>query len=283
MATFEHHPGFTFYQRSVTEPGLFAALLRDHPAMLAVFHLAAIVSVPYSVAHPEETLAVNHRATFNLLQDAGRLKGQLFVFAGSAAEYGTEERLPLRESYATAATPRLSPYGESKYLASSTVAASLEPRGIALRCFNIYGPRQDPSSPYSGVISRFLEQGCTQQALTIHGDGQQTRDFIYVTDVVDAYLHAAGLMGTTHPAPVAAGIYNVATGESTSVLRLAQIIQELTGNHPEPIFLPERPGDIRHSCASIARLQQASGWAPRVALKDGLQRTLEWARTAARR
>jgi len=283
MASFEHHSDFAFFQRSVLESGLLTELVRSHPEMRTVFHLAAIVSVPYSVAHPEETMAVNHQASVQLLDEAHRHDFRAFVFAGSAAEYGTEGRLPLRESYATSATQHLSPYGESKFLASSAVASSLQPCGIALRCFNIYGPRQDPSSPYSGVISRFMERGCSGQALTIHGDGGQTRDFIYVADVVDAYVQVAGLMGTSSPTPVPAGIYNVATGGQTSVLELAKIIRDLTGNRQDLTFFPERPGDIRHSSATIDRLEQASGWAPRVTLTDGLQRTLAWARTSAQR
>jgi UDP-glucose 4-epimerase len=283
MAAFEHHPQFTFCERSVMEPGLLMALERSHPGIRHVFHLAAVVSVPYSVAHPEETLAVNHQATVALLLEARQLDCHTFVFAGSAAEYGTDERLPLSESYATVATHHLSPYGVSKFLASTAIAGSIQPCGIALRCFNIYGPRQDPSSPYSGVISRFMEKGCAHQALTIFGDGQQTRDFIYVADVVEAYAHAAGLTGPSSPQPVTAGVYNVATGQQTSVLELAGIIRDLTGNLQDLNFSPERPGDIRHSYAVVERLQEASGWTPQVSLREGLQETLAWARTSAQR
>jgi UDP-glucose 4-epimerase len=283
MASFERHPSFTFYERSIMESGLLTDLGRSYPEIRHVFHLAAIVSVPYSVAHSEETLAVNHQATLTLLGEARQLNFNTFVFAGSAAEYGTDARLPLRESYATATTQHLSPYGESKFLASTAVAKSIQPCGIALRCFNIYGPRQDPSSPYSGVISRFMECGCAGRALTVFGDGQQTRDFIYVADVVEAYVYAAGLTAPSNPKPVTAGVYNVATGEQTSVLELATIIRDLTGNRQDLIFSPERPGDIRHSYAVVERLKQASGWVPQVSLKEGLQQTLAWARTPAHR
>ena len=265
------------------ESGLLTALNRSHPDMRHLFHLAAIVSVPYSVAHPEETLAVNHQATVALLSEARQLNYHTFVFAGSAAEYGTDERLPLRESYATVATHHLSPYGESKFLASTAVARSIQPCGIALRCFNIYGPRQDPSSPYSGVISRFMDKGCADQAITVFGDGQQTRDFIYVADVVEAYVYAAGLTGPSSPKPVTSGVYNVATGKQTSVLELAEIIRDLTGNRQDLAFFPERPGDIRHSYAVVERLKEASGWTPQISLREGLQTTLAWARTSAQR
>jgi nucleoside-diphosphate-sugar epimerase len=280
MDSFGSHPNFSFHQRSVAEPGLIEELSHLHPGIRVVFHLAAVVSVPYSVSHPEETMAVNHLATLQLLSDARRQGFGVFVFAGSAAEYGTDIRLPLREDYAGADTYRLSPYGESKYLASCEVGSSQAPCGIALRFFNIYGPRQDPSSPYSGVISRFAEMGCRQEPLTIFGDGQQTRDFIYVSDAVDAYLHAAGIDGKTSPNPVPAGIYNVATSVPTSILELANLIREFTGDRQELTFSPERPGDIRHSVADIERLHLESGWTPRISLRDGLRQTLTWVQSS---
>jgi UDP-glucose 4-epimerase len=280
MDSFYSHPNFSFHQRSVAEPGLIEELSQLHPGMRVVFHLAAVVSVPYSVAHPEETMAINHQATLQLLSDAHQQGFGVFVFAGSAAEYGTDSRLPLREDYAGADTQHLSPYGESKYLASHAVASSQVPCGVALRFFNIYGPRQDPSSPYSGVISRFVEMGYQQEPLSIYGDGQQTRDFVYVSDAVDAYLHAAGLNGRTSPDPIAAGIYNVATSVPTSILELANLIRELTGNRQDLAFSLERPGDIRHSVADIERLHLESGWAPRVLLRDGLQQTLTWVQSS---
>jgi UDP-glucose 4-epimerase len=277
MDSFHAHPGFSFHQRSVVEPGLLTELMWRHQGIRVIFHLAAVVSVPYSLSHPDETMAVNYHATLGLLDEASQHGLDAFLFAGSAAEYGADTRLPLREDYADTTTRHLSPYGASKFQASNAVASSLKPRGIALRFFNIYGPRQDPSSPYSGVISRFLELSLRNQAISIFGDGQQTRDFIYVADAVDAYLHAAGLTGKTCPAPVPPGIYNVANGQSTSILELADFIRELTGNHHDPSFAPERPGDIRHSLADIERLQRASDWKPQISLRDGLQRTLVWA------
>lgn len=280
MDTFRSHPHFVFHERSVIEPGLVQDLAELHPGMQILFHLAAVVSVPYSVTHPQETMAVNHQGTLRLLSDAGRRGLRVFVFAGSAAEYGTDCRLPLREDYADAATQHLSPYGKSKYLASCAVASSQAPLGIALRFFNIYGPRQDPSSQYSGVISRFVEMAYRQIPLSIFGDGQQTRDFIYVADAVDAYLHAAGLHGKNSPNPIAAGICNVATGVPTSILDLANLIRELTGNRRDPAFSAERPGDIRHSVASIERLCTESGWMPRVSLRDGLLQTLTWVQSS---
>ncbi len=275
MVGFKDHPAFTFYEKTITEPSLLERLKERHPALMACFHLAAVVSVPYSVDHPEETLEVNWHATARLLDEAAGLGFEAFLFAGSAAEYGEEARLPVREDYATDQTEHPSPYGRSKYLSSQRVGSS--PIGVALRCFNIYGPRQDPRSPYSGVISRFVDLAFSKKPLTVFGDGRQTRDFIYVGDMVSAYVRAAGLDGAGPRVPN--GIYNIGTGERTSILRLAEVINELAGNGEPTQYLPERPGDIRHSVASVERFRQATGWAPEVGLKDGLCLTLDWARS----
>jgi UDP-glucose 4-epimerase len=280
MVEFLDHPRFTFYEQSIAEPGLLTALHLNHPQLRCCFHLAAIVSVPYSVAHPEETMNINAHATLGLLREAARLDFRTFVFAGSAAEYGADPRLPLQEEYASAATQHLSPYGRAKFLASCAVGASRHPLGVALRCFNIYGPRQDPSSPYSGVISRFIEAGWKNQPLTIFGDGQQTRDFVFVADVVEAYLHAAGLPSGSDLSPAPPGIYNVASSKQTTITELAQHIRVLTGNGQDLAFRPERPGDIRHSLATITKLHAATGWLPQVSLPDGLRQTLDWARSS---
>lgn len=268
-------PGFTFYEQSITEPDLLLRIRDRHPSVSICFHLAAIVSVPYSVDHPDQCHRVNHAATIALLDQSQRLGLEAFVFAGSAAEYGTESRMPLLESYATEHTVRLSPYGEDKFTGSRAVACHrMRPRGVALRCFNIFGPRQDPSSPYSGVISRFLNMALEGEPLTIFGDGHQTRDFIYVADVVSAYLSAAGL--TPSKPPPAAGIYNIGTGARVSVLRLAQTIQSLTDHRKSINFYPERAGDVRHSQANIDRFVEATGWQAEIGFEQGLQRTIEW-------
>ncbi len=265
---------FIFYERAITEVGLLNDLKTRYPSLEYCFHLAAIVSVPYSVSHPEATMDVNYRATMNLLKEAEHLKFKGFVFAGSAAEYGEENRLPLREEYATEETKHLSPYGRSKYLASGNVAMS--PCGVSLRCFNIYGPRQDPGSPYSGVISKFVNMALEKKPLTIFGDGLQTRDFIYVSDVVEAYLRAAGLCGNS--AIRGKRLYNVGTGKGTTILEVAETLNELAINHERPAFCKERRGDIRFSLASVDAFRKATGWEPRVALREGLWNTYRWAR-----
>lgn len=271
MAAFENHPDFYFYERSITEPRIFEELHRTHPNLKYCFNLAAIVSVPYSVDHAEETMAINYQAVLNLLAAARRRNFAAFVFAGSAAEYGDDQRMPLKETYAGPETRFASPYGKAKYLASRAVAEA--PGGVALRCFNIFGPRQDPISPYSGVISRFVDRSRAGEALTIFGDGRQTRDFVYVADVVEAYLAAAGLnQQTVQPSP---GVYNVGTGQSVSILGLAEVIRNLAGNGTPIEFGPERPGDIRHSCADTTAFQRAAGWQARVSLREGLKELVD--------
>ncbi len=281
MASFLGHPKFAFFERSITERGLLGDLKERYPDLSCCFHLAAIVSVPYSMEHSEETMDVNYRATVDLLEQSNRLGLDAFVFAGSAAEYGDEQRLPLREEYATEETRRLSPYGEAKFLASRAVGNG--GNGTALRFFNIYGPRQDPSSPYSGVISQFISRALRGQSLSIYGDGRQTRDFVYVSDVVEAYLAAAGLRrfppadaprGLT--APPGGRIFNVGTGSATSILDLAHTLNDLSGNREPVLFQRERPGDIRHSLASVDAFRNATGWKPEVSLQEGLRSILEW-------
>jgi UDP-glucose 4-epimerase len=273
LASLLPHPDFAFHEHSITERGLLQGLKAQYPGLDHCFQLAAVVSVPYSVEHPEATMEVNYRAAVRLLHDAEELGFRAFAFAGSAAEYGDDQRLPLLEEYATEDTEHLSPYGRAKYLASREVAAS--PCGVALRCFNIYGPRQDPGSPYSGVISRFVTMALARQPLTIFGDGRQSRDFIYVGDVVEAYLCAARLCRQGRGGE--RRLYNIGTGAGTSILKLAETLNELVGNREELTFRPERPGDIRISLASVEAFRTATGWEPRVCLREGLKRTCEWA------
>jgi UDP-glucose 4-epimerase len=212
-------------------------------------------------------MQVNQAATEALLGEAEGLGLARFVFAGSAAEYGAETRMPVLEEYAHDGTVQLSPYGRAKYLASRAVGGS--PLGVSLRFFNIYGPRQDPSSPYSGVISRFTDLARAGSPLTVHGDGSQSRDFVHVSDAVDAYLAAAGLHpGLRKPAP---GRYNVGTGRSATVLDLARLILDLAGSGQGISFSPPRAGDIPHSLAGAGKFCAATDWRPQVELLDGLR------------
>lgn len=278
MGGFRDHPLFTFYERSVTEKDLFEGIKDRHHGLTHVFHLAAVVSVPYSVEHPEETMEVNYGASMAIYEQAKEAGLRTFVFAGSAAEYGDIQRLPLKEEYADESTKHLSPYGKAKFLSSRHIERS--GWGTALRFFNIYGPRQDPKSPYSGVISRFIDFGIQGRPMTIFGDGLQTRDFIYVSDVVGAYLAVAGL-GETGEEPLP-GIFNVATGRSVTVLELARTVAELTADREPPSFGPAREGDIVHSFADVSKLEKAAGCKAVVPIKQGLAETIRWARDGER-
>ncbi len=274
MAAFADHPDFTFWARDVCAPGLVGDARSARPDLGCVFHLAAVASVPFSLAHRQKTMAVNLGATLTLHEDAWRAGLPGFVFAGSAAEYGEAAATPLAEATASLRTVHLSPYGRAKFLASARIAQS--GYGASLRCFNVYGPRQAASSPYSGVISRFVEAGVSRRRLTVFGDGGQTRDFVAVDDVVEGYLLAAGLAGPLGR-PLA-GIYNVGTGRATSLLELTGILGTLLEQEQEIVFLPPKKGDIRRSVADISKFA-AAGFQPRLTLRAGLARLVAWWRT----
>jgi UDP-glucose 4-epimerase len=232
-----------------------------------VFHQAALVSVPRSVEDPAANHSINVDGTFNLLEAARGAHVSAFIYASSAAVYGDLPGLPKTEDMPLAPA---SPYGLAKRIGEEYVdlyARLYGVPGVCLRYFNVYGPRQDPRSPYSGVISIFIERLLEGNAPTIYGDGEQTRDFIYVADVVHANLLAADAAG-------AGGIYNVCTGEATSVSALWREIQAIAGVYVKPRFAPARPGDVRHSVASYERARVALGFTPEVRLNEGLRRTL---------
>lgn len=268
MSRFYSHPEFIFINGDIRDaPRLVSPFMKD--GELKFFHLAAIVSVPYSISHPEETMEVNYEASLALLDFAERSGAQNFIFAGSAAEYGAIEKLPLSEGYADDGVMQLSPYGRAKYLASRAVSSSRI--GCSLRFFNIYGPRQDSSSPYSGVISRFVNQILHGDPITIQGDGGQTRDFVFIKDVIAAYFLASGL---TRFQPLY-GIYNVGSETSTSVLDLGRILVRMTSSSSPILYCKSRVGDIRHSLADTSRLR-GMGFSPQYSLHEGLIQLLEF-------
>ncbi|MFW5499357.1 MULTISPECIES: NAD-dependent epimerase/dehydratase family protein [unclassified Maridesulfovibrio] len=271
MESFIDHGRFSFYERSIVEAGLLEELKQAYPDLDVIFQLAAVVSVPYSVEHPELTMKVNFEANQVMLDSAKQLGISSFVFAGSAAEYGNEDRLPVKEEFAQDAE-QLSPYGVAKYKSSAYIEEI--GYGCSLRFFNIFGPRQDPTSQYSGVISRFVDFGLAGKNMVIFGDGEQTRDFLYVSDVVTAYLIAAGL-DKQGRGPLT-GIYNVGTGIGRSVRELATVVAGLTSAPQEIDFKSERPADIRHSRADVSKIS-AEGFKAEVSFEKGLARTVDWA------
>ena len=231
-----------------------------------VAHLAAIVSVERSLQDPPGTVDVNTGGTLNLLEAARQSGVRRFLFASSAAVYGDHSELPLREDLPLRP---LSPYAASKVAGEALCQAYRAAYGLStavLRFFNIYGPRQDPQSPYSGVISIFV--GRMRQGLppVIYGDGQQTRDFVYVEDVVAALIRAGEQDGAD------GAVLNVARGEETSVLRLVALLNQALGTHLEPEFAPPRAGEIRRSAGDPRRAQAVLGWQPTVGLTEGLSR-----------
>jgi len=236
-----------------------------------VLHQAAIPSVPRSVAEPVFCHRANVDATLNLLVAARDAGVRRLVFAGSSSVYGNTAVLPTHEDLPPAP---LTPYALQKlmgeqYLALFTSLYGLET--VTTRYFNVFGPRQDPSSPYSGVISLFIRALLDDRTPRIFGDGEQTRDFTYVANVVDGVLKAC------HAPGIAGRVVNVATGGRVSLNDLLRTLQALTGSKLSAEYGPARTGDIRDSQADIGRARALLGYSPTVGFQEGLARTLAWA------
>jgi UDP-glucose 4-epimerase len=236
----------------------------------SVLHQAAIPSVPRSLREPLLSHASGPTATLNLLE-AGRQAGvRRFLFAASSSAYGETAELPKREDF----LPQpLSPYAAGKLAGESYVsvyARTMGLDGVSLRYFNVFGPRQDPSSPYSGVISIFARRLSQGGRPTIYGDGTQTRDFTYVANVVRANLAALRC-----PRPLQGAVFNVGTGRRISLLDLVAAINAILGTSLAPEFQPARPGDVRDSQASLDLIREMLGYQPVVGFEEGLRRTLE--------
>jgi nucleoside-diphosphate-sugar epimerase len=235
-----------------------------------VFHQAAVVSVPLSVAQPLSSAAVNETGTLEVLEAARQAGCRRVVLASSSAVYGDDPELPKRE---TMPFSPLSPYAVQKmtgeyYAGLYTKLYDLET--ACLRYFNVFGPRQDPSSPYSGVISIFLDRAASGQAPVVYGDGEQTRDFVYVRDVVSANLRAA-----TEDA-AAGKAFNIGTGKTITINRLWQQVAELAGITRVPDYQEARHGDILHSVAAIDAARRDLGFNPEIRFEEGLARTYDW-------
>ena len=234
-----------------------------------VFHQAALPSVPRSVQDPLTSNATNVTGTLNVLlasRDAGVRR---VVFASSSSIYGADPHLPARED---AAPVPISPYATAKlacegYCRTFTEVYGLET--VALRYFNVFGPRQDPRSEYAALIPRFIAALRAGDAPTIFGDGEQSRDFTFVDDVVEANRLAMD-------APDVAGkVFNVARGERTTVNRLFEELRDIIGARVDPQYGPARPGEVRHSLADVGRARSVLRWEPGVDLREGLLRTVE--------
>jgi UDP-glucose 4-epimerase len=247
-----------------------AAVTRACRGVRAVFHEAAMVSVPQSLAEPERSFEVNALATLQLLQALREAGGERLVFAASSAAYGDTETLPKHEDMPP--NP-LSPYAAGKVAGEHLLAVwgrCFGLRTVSLRYFNIFGPGQRDDSPYTGVIAIFARALLEGRRPTIFGDGEQTRDFTYVDNVVAANL--AALERDLEPGVV----LNVGAGERISLNQLYRAMAELLGSTLEPRYEAPRAGDVRHSLASIERARALLGYRPAVDWRTGLERTLRW-------
>lgn len=256
-------------EASVTDP---EACVRACTGVTYVFHQAALPSVQRSVADPRPTHQVSATGTLNLLSAAHGAGVRRVVYAGSSSAYGDTPVLPKREDMAT--HPR-SPYAVAKLAGEHY--AQVFPRlfgleTVVLRYFNVFGPRQDPGSPYSAAIPLFIHRALRGLAPTINGDGEQTRDFTYVENVVDANFRAC-----LAPAEGVVGeVFNVGCGERVSVLRLWDGIRAILGVELDAETGPPRPGDVRDSLADLGKIRERLGYSVRVSLDEGLRRTVAW-------
>jgi len=239
-----------------------------------VLHQAAIPSVPRSVDDPVTSNRANITATLNVLDAARRAGVKRLVYAGSSSAYGDTPTLPKHEDMPTA--PK-SPYALQKLVGEQYCQMFTQLYGfetVTTRYFNVFGPRQDPGSPYSGVISLFATAIPAGREPIIYGDGEQTRDFTYIANVVDGVLRAC-------EAPQASGeVINVATGLRISLNELLRVINKLVGSNVQPIYKEPRAGDIRDSQADISKARALLGYTPHVSFEEGLKQTLEWCRRA---
>jgi nucleoside-diphosphate-sugar epimerase len=244
-------------------------LARVLPGVEVVFHQGAVASVPRSVAEPERTNDVNLTGTLRVLEASRQAGVRRVLFAASSAVYGDTPVLPKVE---TMAPCPLSPYALQKYAGErycQLFHALYGLETVALRYFNVYGPRQDPNSEYAAVIPRFARACLAGEAPLVFGDGEQTRDFTFVGDAVAANLLAAD-------APRAAGeVMNVAGGHRVSLNQLLREIRKLTHAQVEARYQPARPGDVRDSLADLSRARELLGYEPQVDLRTGLARTIE--------
>lgn len=230
-----------------------------------IFHLAALVSVTESVEHPLRTQAVNATGSLQVFEAARAAHIQRVVQASSCAVYGNTERLPISEAEPPAP---LSPYAVTKLAAEQLgqlYSQLYDLEVVALRFFNVYGPRQDPTSPYAAVVPRFIAALRSGQQPTIFGDGGQSRDFIFVGDIVRALWTAA-----TTP-NIAGSVFNVGCGQAWSILDLAREISDILGVPLAPNFAPQRQGEVRHSRADVSLFAERAGFRAMVSLREGLE------------
>jgi nucleoside-diphosphate-sugar epimerase len=266
----DHIPAVEFLEGDLADRDVAR---RAVEGMEYVLHQAAIPSVPRSVKDPLTSNEANVTGALNILVAARDAGVKRLVYAGSSSVYGDTPTLPKREDM----PPKpLSPYALQKLMAEQYCEMFTRLYGfetVTTRYFNVFGPRQDPGSPYSGVISLFSTAILEGRQPIIYGDGEQTRDFTYVANVVDGVLRAC-------EAPKAAGeAMNVATGGRISLNELLRVMNKICGTKAEPVYKEPRPGDVRDSQADISKARTLLGYSPIVALEEGLRHTLDWCRS----
>ncbi len=261
----------TFIKGTITDLEIVRKAIHEADYVL---HLAARTSVPRSVKDPLETNRVNIDGTLNVLVAARDAKVKRIVFAASSSAYGETPTLPKIE---TMQPSPISPYGVTKYvgeLYAQVFGRCYGLENVSLRYFNVFGPRQDPSSPYSGVLSKFITAYLEDTQPVIYGDGEQSRDFTFIENVVQANLLAC-------EAPNASGkVYNVGTGARFTLNQTVDLLRKLAGKPIATKYDPPRDGDIRDSQADITQSREILGYDPQVGFEEGLRRTYEWYRAA---
>ena len=261
--------GAQFFEGDLTDPQTAVAAVQGCDVVL---HQAAIPSVPRSVSDPRPSHEANIDATFNILMAAREANVRRLVYAASSSAYGDTLTLPKVEDMP--ASP-LSPYALQKHVGESYCRLFTQLYGletVSIRYFNVFGPRQHPSSPYSGVLSLFIRAALEGKPPTIYGDGEQTRDFTYIENVVDGVLRAVD-------APAAAGeVINVASGGRISLNAAWSALESILGPLPSPVYGPPRPGDVRDSQADISKAERLLGYRPFVSFEEGLRQTVAWAK-----
>lgn len=268
------HSGFKHNLAGFKHEFIQASILDREPVRRAVkgvdyvFHLAAMVSVPESMQKPVECNEINAAGTLMVLEEAARAKVKKLVFSSSAAIYGDNPVVPKVE---TMPPEPKSPYAITKLDGEYYCRMFAEEGRLpttSLRCFNVFGPRQDPRSQYAAAVPMFVDRAVKDAPLTIFGDGEQTRDFIFVKDVVAANVYFAMEGSTT-------GVFNLACGRRITINDLAKTICHLTGSRSEIKYAAGRPGDVKHSLASIEKLR-AAGFVPKANFNDGLKATIKF-------
>jgi UDP-glucose 4-epimerase len=257
---------FSFYHQSITD---FDALMPIFQGAEVVFHQAALVSVPLSVAEPEKTNDICVNGTLNVLRAAHKNGVRRVVYAGSSAAYGNTAAEIIGEDIIPAP---ISPYGVAKLAAEYYCQAFYHSYGletVTLRYFNVFGERQDPRSAYAAVIPKWITRMLRGERPLLFGTGEQTRDFIYIENVVHGNLLASTAEG------VAGEVFNMATGGKTNLLELSDMLNEVMGLNLDPIHEPIRAGDILHSRANISKAEQGLGYQPIVPFIDGLRKTVD--------